>query len=131
MPLLTTDCSFTINENAGVLTSPNYPGYYDANLNCNWLISTTSAFVRFRINNLISEQNYDTIQIYDGPTNHSNRLLLTSGWQYSNLGTIVSSSNQMLVLFKSDSQVQYQGFAASFYGLENKNENFINLMILF
>ena len=37
-------CQYWLNENSGVLKSPNHPSYYDLNLNCKWILKADQGF---------------------------------------------------------------------------------------
>jgi pimeloyl-ACP methyl ester carboxylesterase len=109
--------------NLAVLTEPtesfddgsgidNYDGYLDLS----WLISPTDAqkivllFSSFR-----TEQDYDFVTIYDGPTTDSPVIGRYSGSAIPD--SIVSSTGTMLVRFTSDAFVTDSGWVARYYSL--------------
>ena len=103
----------------GAFTSPNYPKMYTSNLNCSWLIDfETSTGVMLKFNNIQTQQNYDVITVYDGPSTSSRKLARISGLigDYP-LVQGTPSSTKMLVLFNTNYGLDFQGFQASFFGL--------------
>ncbi|XP_075699577.1 embryonic protein UVS.2-like [Rhinoderma darwinii] len=110
-------CANLLNNNAGNLTSDNYPSAYPNNANCVWLIRTPSnqvalKFVAFDVEsspNCIS----DYIKIYDGPTK-TYPLLLDRTCGSGLIPPIIASTSQLLVEFSSDGSVTGAGFSASY-----------------
>lgn len=106
----------------GSFTSPNYPRNYHGNSICEYLMRTEPThtlelkFTDFDLEHTTGCRD-DYVRIYDGPLMEDGKLLLgsTCGNNASMLNTtFVSRSNEMLLLFRSDVQVESKGFAAEF-----------------
>ncbi|MEQ2158682.1 CUB and sushi domain-containing protein 3, partial [Goodea atripinnis] len=108
-PVCIAPCGGNLTGSNGFILSPNYPHPYPHSKDCDWLIAVNSdyvlslAFISFNI-----EPNYDFLYIYDGPDSNSP---LIGSFQDSKLPErIESSSNAMLLAFRSDGSVSYTGF---------------------
>uniref|UniRef100_A0A8C7ZCP2 CUB and Sushi multiple domains 3b n=1 Tax=Oryzias sinensis TaxID=183150 RepID=A0A8C7ZCP2_9TELE len=108
-PVCIAPCGGNLTGSNGFILSPNYPHPYPHSKDCDWLIAVNSdyvlslAFISFNI-----EPNYDFLYIYDGPDSNSP---LIGSFQDSKLPErIESSSNTMLLAFRSDGSVSYTGF---------------------
>ncbi|XP_073493307.1 embryonic protein UVS.2-like [Phyllobates terribilis] len=108
-------CSNLLIQDNGILTSANYPSAYPTNANCVWLFRIPSNqvslnFVAFDIQsspNCVS----DYIRIYDGPTKR-HPVLIDRTCGSGVVPPIISSTNQLLVEFSSDSSITGTGFKA-------------------
>ncbi|KAH9504455.1 hypothetical protein Btru_063684 [Bulinus truncatus] len=118
-------CGYNITDQAGVITSPNFPQNYPNNAECNWLITVaTDQIIDVRFTHLdldrYSDQNcLDYIQFYDGPTQQHPMIANTIYCGYSYEEAILdisirSTKNQILVVFRSDSISSRAGFSASY-----------------
>ncbi|XP_075049280.1 embryonic protein UVS.2-like isoform X3 [Mixophyes fleayi] len=110
-------CANLLNNINGIVNSANYPSAYPNDVSCVWLIRTPSGQVTLNFNgfDIQSSPNCvsDYIKIYDGPSKTSPVLLdKTCGTKL--IPSIVSSTNQMLVEFVSDSSVTGVGFKATY-----------------
>jgi hypothetical protein len=101
-----------INSN-GLLTSPNFPGPYPNNYDCQW-INQVATKITLNFNYFETESRYDHVEVYDGSSVSSARLLLKhSGSTLP--GAVVSSSNEMLVCFFTDESGNYfNGWGATY-----------------
>jgi len=61
-----------------------------------------------------TERNHDYVMVYDGIFNSSHLLSNTSGVYNSGLNTVISRTDQMLVILNTDSSVEFTGFQASY-----------------
>ena len=118
--LIMADCN-TVPSSVGTIMSPNYPNNYTNNLNVCWLINGNSnTYVRVSFPILNTEKDYDFVRVYGGDSINSPLLLEASGQYDSNYYagyyglTAVSPTNQMRVVFTSNSVNTYPGFIASF-----------------
>lgn len=103
----------------GYLYSPNYPKNYPSNQSCEWIISTDpSHTLQFNIEDIgmIKSPNCtnDFLKVYDGPNRNAANLLMTICDSASNVTSVISSGNQMLVAFQSDATLEAKGFRANF-----------------
>jgi len=100
------------SSTSGLIYS-NKDGSYSDYMSCNWGLSsnTNLELIFFRFD---TERNYDYVYVYDGGSSSSPLI----GQYHGNLlpPTITSSSNQLFVIFTSDSSNVYSGFAASYHG---------------
>ncbi|XP_075185924.1 embryonic protein UVS.2-like [Anomaloglossus baeobatrachus] len=110
-------CSTVIMDTDGFITSGNYPSLYSMNLDCVWLFRMPSnqvslTFLGF---DLQTSPNctLDYVKIYDGPTKR-HPVLIDRTCGFLVFPPIISSSNQLLVEFVSQSRVTRTGFKASY-----------------
>lgn len=100
--------------------SPNYPNVYDINEACEWLIRIDQSHrVRFNLLDFDLEPsdncNKDVLVVYDGPEANAEKILLRHcGTSLPNQTEYVSTSNEMLVVFRSDTEGEYKGFKANY-----------------
>ncbi|KAJ8980749.1 hypothetical protein NQ317_013754 [Molorchus minor] len=102
-------------DSEGHLESPNYPEEYQANKECIWRITVAENHqiaLRFQSFDIENHDGcvYDYIEIRDGLTLDSPILKVYCGHKVP--ADVISSSNNMLVKFVSDSSVQKGGFSA-------------------
>ncbi|KAH9505763.1 hypothetical protein Btru_055724 [Bulinus truncatus] len=121
-------CNKNVTDQAGVITSPNFPQNYPNSVECNWLITVaTDQIIDVRFTHLdldrYSDQNcMDYIQFYDGPTQQYPMITNTIYCGYNNEEAILdisirSSKNQILVVFRSDGISARAGFSTSYRAL--------------
>ncbi|KAI8496829.1 hypothetical protein Bbelb_254840 [Branchiostoma belcheri] len=81
----------------GPVTSPNYPGNYGNNENCEWSITVPEgSIIRLTFDSFHTEEDYDFLTIYDGASD--------------NAAEIENTSSTMFLKFTSDWNRRYQGF---------------------
>lgn len=108
-------CGGAISQNSGSITSPNYPKKYKSNSDCIWVISVQPGkMIKFTVTGMNIEYDsycrYDFLRIGDGAVKGSEtRATICGTRSYS----FVSKGNKMWVQFFSDSQVERNGFNAS------------------
>ncbi|KAF3698740.1 CUB domain-containing protein 2 Precursor [Channa argus] len=114
-------CGGVLTGLSGVISSPGYPQEYSNNADCSWSIhvSNTSVvtfvFLDFQLENN-EGCNFDFVALFDGPTvthRHLGKYCGTDKPSY-----IVTTSNQLLVVFKSDFNIGGRGFKAYYYSGE-------------
>ncbi|KAJ8042168.1 CUB and sushi domain-containing protein 1 [Holothuria leucospilota] len=95
-------------------SSPNYPVEYPNSLLYTWYFSTyPGSRLLLTFIDIKTENNYDYITVRDGNASFSGELLLRlSGEVSPNEVKVLSSQNDMLVIFETDTNVQEDGFAA-------------------
>ncbi|KFB52683.1 AGAP003702-PA-like protein [Anopheles sinensis] len=109
-------CKHEIFTPHGQILSPNYPDYYPPKKDCIWHFTTTPGHrirLVFNVFDIEPHQEcaYDHIVIYDGNSPDSHTLGRFCGAKIPH--PISSSSNQMYMVFNTDSSVQRKGFFAS------------------
>ncbi|XP_039305004.1 cubilin isoform X2 [Solenopsis invicta] len=110
-------CGGKFTTVSGIIHSTDYPQNYPHLQNCEWLLEVDSnhlvnlTFLDFDIE-ISANCSDDYVQIFDGPTRDDTLL----GRHCSNQlpPTYISSSNQMLVVMRSDSIVTAKGFKAQY-----------------
>ncbi|XP_004860031.1 cubilin [Heterocephalus glaber] len=111
-----TDCGGIQTGEAGVITSPNYPGFYRSLAHCAWLVEApvgrtiTLTFSDFDIETH-SACAWDSVTVRNGGSPESPIIGQYCG--NSNPRTIQSGSNQLTVIFNSDKSMQSHGFYAT------------------
>ncbi|XP_046548884.1 cubilin-like isoform X2 [Haliotis rubra] len=99
--------NISINENA-TLTSPNYPGPYPNNQDCNWIIyAPTTMIIEARVWHKMSETCTDYLEIYEGLKSSSSSSGKLCGHGYLNY---LSNGHIITVRFHSDTYSRSQGF---------------------
>ncbi|XP_053323004.1 cubilin [Spea bombifrons] len=111
-------CGGTFNRSSGVLRSPTHSfTNYHNNMNCTYSITVQeNRIIELRFNQFELEAAtsclYDYVAVYDGSSIYSNRLGKFCGKVLPPV--LRSTSNNMLVVFVTDSQVTEGGWRASF-----------------
>lgn len=110
-------CNQDISAPDGEIITPNWPSEYPIKQHCQWKITVTPGHrvkIIFADFELESHQQctYDHVIAYDGPTKSYAMLGQYCGSRKP--GPIISSQNQLLVIFNSDGSVQRKGFRAQY-----------------
>ncbi|XP_039341949.1 CUB domain-containing protein 2 isoform X3 [Mauremys reevesii] len=98
-------CGGVLTGLSGVITSPHYPENYPNNVECRWIIRAVPnsiiklVFADFQMENN-EGCNFDYVAVYDGPTMGDMHLSHYCGNMKP--PDIVSSTHELLVVFKSD-----------------------------
>uniref|UniRef100_A0A8C9YW27 CUB domain containing protein 2 n=1 Tax=Sander lucioperca TaxID=283035 RepID=A0A8C9YW27_SANLU len=114
-------CGGVLTGLSGVISSPGYPQEYSNNADCSWAIhvSNTSVvtlvFLDFQLENN-EGCNFDFVALFDGPTVTHRHLGKYCGADKP--PNIVTTSNHLLVIFKSDFNIGGRGFKAYYYSAE-------------
>lgn len=115
-------CGGVLTGLSGVITSPDYPENYPNNAECRWIIRAVPnsiiklVFADFQMENN-EGCNFDYVAVYDGPTMGNMHLSHYCGNMKP--PDIVSSTHELLVVFKSDFNIGGRGFKAYFFsGME-------------
>ncbi|XP_053489631.1 deleted in malignant brain tumors 1 protein-like [Ictalurus furcatus] len=103
-------CGGNLTQSQGEFFSPNFPHNYPNNAKCTWrlqgpeqqVVSLTFTFVDL-------ESTWDSVHVYDGPTNEDPQLGAVTANQMKSFN---SSSRYMTVVFSTDRSVTQQGFRA-------------------
>ncbi|KAK9538749.1 hypothetical protein VZT92_003899 [Zoarces viviparus] len=114
-------CGGVLTGLSGVISSPGYPQEYSNNADCSWAIhvSNTSVvtlvFLDFQLENN-EGCHFDFVALFDGPTVTHRHLGKVCGADKP--PNIVTTSNHLLVIFKSDFNIGGRGFKAYYYSGE-------------
>ncbi|XP_030854951.1 uncharacterized protein LOC115929588 [Strongylocentrotus purpuratus] len=109
------NCTKTIMS-PGTLKSPKYPGKYPPSLECRWHYKALPGnVINVQMRDFMVEKvpdcEFDYVQIFDGNTTEATQLTeKRCGFEWTDI--ITSTSNQILVVFVSDSEVMKTGFNA-------------------
>ncbi|XP_063907254.1 tolloid-like protein 1 [Zophobas morio] len=107
-------CHYEIASPSGIISSPNYPNYYQNNANCTWRFKTTPGHrIQIVFSDIQTTDCDDYVRVYDNyyPSNAS--ILLEVCGNKTNI-TGLSTTNELSVNFISDSLNVYQGFNATY-----------------
>ncbi|XP_039438500.1 tolloid-like protein 1 [Culex pipiens pallens] len=109
-------CKHEITSANGQIYSPNYPDNYPAKKDCIWHFSTAPGHrIRLVFNvfdvELHQECAYDHIALYDGSSQDSHTLGRFCGAKTPH--PISSTTNELYMVFNTDTSVQRKGFLAS------------------
>ncbi|XP_070454474.1 CUB and sushi domain-containing protein 1 isoform X2 [Equus przewalskii] len=109
IPSCVVPCSGNFTQRRGTILSPGYPEPYGNNLNCIWkIIVTEGSGIQIQVLSFATEQNWDSLEIYDGGDMSAPRLGSFSGTTVPAL--LNSTSNQLYLHFQSDISVAAAGF---------------------
>ncbi len=103
----------TFTAPSGTFADGSGTATYQINLDCMWLIQPTGAnTISLNFPTFDTENGYDSVMVYDGPTT-SDPLLMT-WWGNTLPPTINSTSGALLVRFKSDNTINNPGWIANY-----------------
>uniref|UniRef100_A0A8C5QLU8 Metalloendopeptidase n=1 Tax=Leptobrachium leishanense TaxID=445787 RepID=A0A8C5QLU8_9ANUR len=106
-------CATLLPDANGTVTSENYPDAYPNNYNCVWLIRVPYGQVRLNFNvfDLEASDSCSSVhmQIFDGPSNKS-QVLLGKTCGAALIPRMISSSNQVFIVFVANGAVTGKGF---------------------
>ncbi|XP_078391727.1 cubilin [Cetorhinus maximus] len=113
----TNRCGANFTASAGRIMSPNYPHNYDSNLNCEYLINTSSQlFVILQFETFDIEGpspcKCDSLKIYSGTTASGNPVATLCG---SAIPNPISSYGPVLLAFKTDIVKTKPGFVINYH----------------
>ncbi|XP_024128923.1 CUB domain-containing protein 2 isoform X1 [Oryzias melastigma] len=114
-------CGGVLTGLSGVISSPGYPQEYSNNADCSWTVQVSNAsvvtfvFLDFQLENN-EGCNFDFVSLFDGSTlSHQHLGKFCGGEKPPN---VITTSNQLLVVFKSDFNIGGRGFKAYYYSGE-------------
>lgn len=111
-------CGGVLTGLSGEISSPGYPLEYNNNADCTWTIRVSNAsvvtllFLDFQLENN-EGCNFDFVALFDGPTFAHRHLGNYCGADKP--PQVVTTSNNLLVAFKSDFNIGGRGFKAYYY----------------
>uniref|UniRef100_A0A8C3F7U3 CUB domain containing protein 2 n=1 Tax=Chrysemys picta bellii TaxID=8478 RepID=A0A8C3F7U3_CHRPI len=111
-------CGGVLTGLSGMITSPDYPENYPNNAECRWIIrAVPNSIIKLVFTDFQMENNegcnFDYVAVYDGPTMGDMHLSHYCGNMKP--PDIVSSTHELLVVFKSDFNIGGRGFKAYFF----------------
>ncbi|KAG8517559.1 LOW QUALITY PROTEIN: CUB and sushi domain-containing protein 1, partial [Galemys pyrenaicus] len=116
VPSCVAPCSGNFTQRRGTILSPGYPEPYGNSLNCAWrILVAEGSGVQIQVVGFATEQNWDSLEIYDGPDASAPRLGSFSGTTVPAL--LNSTSNQLYLHFQSDISVAAAGFHLEYKSL--------------
>ena len=97
-------------DSSRYIASPGYPHYpYPNNYHCSWRIYSHAGYdLKLEVLHLELEQDYDYVDIYDGPSSSHLKLARLSGTNRPD--DIVSSGLYFYLIFSTDSSISDKGF---------------------
>ncbi|XP_059152070.1 uncharacterized protein LOC131938174 [Physella acuta] len=119
-------CVQTLTDQAGSITTPNYPEPYPNDASCSWTITVAAnQIIDLRFASFDTEAScYDYVKIYDGPSAITTPIGTYCGFMDSNkINSFLarSTGNKMFIEFKSDSSRVLAGFSATYRAHECKS----------
>ncbi|KAL0200289.1 hypothetical protein M9458_003476, partial [Cirrhinus mrigala] len=121
-------CGGVLTGLSGVISSPGYPLEYNNNADCSWTVHVSNqsvvslVFLDFQLENN-EGCNFDYVALFDGPTVKHRHLGNYCGNERP--PSTITTSNHLLVVFKSDFNIGGKGFKAYYYSvLKNISGNF-------
>uniref|UniRef100_A0AAQ4NXI6 CUB domain-containing protein n=1 Tax=Gasterosteus aculeatus aculeatus TaxID=481459 RepID=A0AAQ4NXI6_GASAC len=117
LPSVLDMCGGVLTGLSGVISSPGYPHEYSNNADCSWAIRVsnnsvvTLVFLDFQLENN-EGCHFDFVALFDGPTVTHRHLGKYCGAERP--PNTVTSSNHLLVMFKSDFNIGGRGFKIFF-----------------
>ncbi|XP_057373421.1 calcium-activated chloride channel regulator 4-like [Daphnia carinata] len=112
---LNSGCNGVLTTPSGLLTSPNYPGAYPNNYNCQWTIQLPrGSKISLTFSHFDVESPFDFVEVYDGSSTSGTRLLEHTGSTLPS-APVSSSSNEMVVRFVTDATGNhFRGWRATY-----------------
>ncbi|XP_053392429.1 tolloid-like protein 1 isoform X5 [Mercenaria mercenaria] len=109
-------CQHEITAPSGEISSPNWPDFYPSRKDCVWHFSTVNGHrVKIIFENFELEQHqectYDHIEVFDGSNNYATSLGRFCGAKIPH--QVISTGNELYIVFYSDASVQRKGFHAT------------------
>ncbi|XP_063092103.1 CUB and sushi domain-containing protein 2 isoform X4 [Cavia porcellus] len=108
-PTCVVPCGGNLTERKGTILSPGFPEPYLNSLNCVWkIVVPEGAGIQIQVISFVTEQNWDSLEVFDGADNTVTMLGSFSGTTVPAL--LNSTSNQLYLHFYSDISVSAAGF---------------------
>uniref|UniRef100_H3ACI3 CUB domain containing protein 2 n=2 Tax=Latimeria chalumnae TaxID=7897 RepID=H3ACI3_LATCH len=111
-------CGGMLTRLSGIISSPDYPENYPNNAECQWIIRVsnhTQVTLVFHDFQLEKNEgcNFDFVAVFDGGSMNDSHLGHFCG--NTKPSDVVSSGNELLVVFKSDFNIGGRGFKANYF----------------
>uniref|UniRef100_A0A8C2WMG0 CUB and Sushi multiple domains 2 n=1 Tax=Cyclopterus lumpus TaxID=8103 RepID=A0A8C2WMG0_CYCLU len=109
IPSCIVPCGGNLTHRTGTILSPGFPEPYLNSLNCVWKITVPEGSgIQIQVISFVTEQNWDSLEVFDGGDNSDTMLGSFSGTTVPAL--LNSTSNQLYLHFFSDISVSAAGF---------------------
>uniref|UniRef100_A0A8C9Y1H6 CUB and Sushi multiple domains 2 n=1 Tax=Sander lucioperca TaxID=283035 RepID=A0A8C9Y1H6_SANLU len=109
IPSCIVPCGGNLTHRTGTILSPGFPEPYLNSLNCVWKITVPEGTgIQIQVISFVTEQNWDSLEVFDGGDNTDTMLGSFSGTTVPAL--LNSTSNQLYLHFFSDISVSAAGF---------------------
>uniref|UniRef100_A0A671RP15 CUB and sushi domain-containing protein 2-like n=1 Tax=Sinocyclocheilus anshuiensis TaxID=1608454 RepID=A0A671RP15_9TELE len=109
IPSCIVPCGGNLTQRIGTILSPGYPEPYLNSLSCVWKITVPEGMgIQIQVISFVTEQNWDSLEVFDGGDNTDTMLGSFSGTTVPAL--LNSTSNQLYLHFFSDISVSAAGF---------------------
>uniref|UniRef100_A0A673BJS4 CUB and Sushi multiple domains 2 n=1 Tax=Sphaeramia orbicularis TaxID=375764 RepID=A0A673BJS4_9TELE len=109
IPSCIVPCGGNLTSRTGTILSPGFPEPYLNSLNCVWKITVPEGSgIQIQVISFVTEQNWDSLEVFDGGDNTDTMLGSFSGTTVPAL--LNSTSNQLYLHFFSDISVSAAGF---------------------
>uniref|UniRef100_A0AAX7V0K9 CUB and Sushi multiple domains 2 n=1 Tax=Astatotilapia calliptera TaxID=8154 RepID=A0AAX7V0K9_ASTCA len=109
IPSCIVPCGGNLTQRTGTILSPGFPEPYLNSLNCVWKITVPEGSgIQIQVISFVTEQNWDSLEVFDGGDNTDTMLGSFSGTTVPAL--LNSTSNQLYLHFFSDISVSAAGF---------------------
>ncbi|KAF1759340.1 hypothetical protein GCK72_015805 [Caenorhabditis remanei] len=105
-------CRTSEKAENGQLSSPNYPNSYEPNLNCRHVLEgPINSRIELTIEHFETEPDFDVLTVLDGgPAENSTTVIKRLSGSLDTIQTITSSTNMMIVQFRTDAQSNARGW---------------------
>ncbi|XP_059898687.1 LOW QUALITY PROTEIN: CUB and sushi domain-containing protein 1 [Gadus macrocephalus] len=109
IPSCIVPCGGNLTQRIGTILSPGFPEPYLNSLNCVWkILVPEGSGIQIQVISFVTEQNWDSLEVFDGGDNTDTMLGSFSGTTVPAL--LNSTSNQLYLHFFSDISVSAAGF---------------------
>ncbi|KAG5448252.1 Deleted in malignant brain tumors 1 protein [Clonorchis sinensis] len=106
------ECNRVLNDDTGILKSPNFPLDYPNSVLCSWRITVPDGCkIKLNFLHFALESGYDALIIYDGYNTSSSSVTLT-GWHLPD--AYQSTGQSLFIKMKTDEDIQRSGFLATY-----------------
>uniref|UniRef100_A0A8B9LL55 CUB and Sushi multiple domains 3a n=1 Tax=Astyanax mexicanus TaxID=7994 RepID=A0A8B9LL55_ASTMX len=103
-------------DSTGVILSPGYPDSYPNLQMCSWSINVEKGYnITLHFEFFQTEKEYDILEVFDGPTIHSQTLATLSG-DLSTPFNITTTGHQLLLRWSADHGTNKKGFRIRYVG---------------
>ncbi|TSK31354.1 CUB and sushi domain-containing protein 3 [Bagarius yarrelli] len=104
-------------DSTGVILSPGYPDSYPNLQMCSWSINVEKGYnITLHFEFFQTEKEYDILEVFDGPTIHSQTLTTLSG-DIATPFNITSTGHQLLLRWSADHGTNKKGFRIRYVAL--------------